>query len=225
VNKKNLKLGLATLALSIATASTAQAALITGVTASTTLGNIGGNIGFNIDDIVNGYGLPGNTPSLIGTHDRRVTTTNAWAGSLDTGNLITFNLNGTYSLAGFSLWNFNGTNTVGVNGVNVLTSTDGTNFTSVAGAPTQFAIGADVAPVSPQQFGFTPVTASYVRFQVLSNYGFTDFGNATGLAEVQFNSASATSVPEPLPILGTLAGVGSGAALKRRLRGVRSKSE
>jgi F5/8 type C domain len=143
---------------------------------------------------------------------------------LNSGNLITFNLNGTYSLAGFSLWNFNADNTVGVKGVNVLTSTDGTNFTTVSGAPTQFAIGANFAFESPEQFSFTPVTASYVRFQILSNYGFTLFGNATGLSEVQFNSASATSVPEPVTILGTLMGFSSGAALKRQLRGVKSKS-
>ncbi|WP_310425656.1 PEP-CTERM sorting domain-containing protein [Chamaesiphon sp. VAR_48_metabat_135_sub] len=61
-----------------------------------------------------------------------------------------------------------------------------------------------------------------MRFQVLSNYGG---GNNTGLSEVQFNSAdSATSVPEPLTILGTLTAMGGDATLKRRLRGVKSKS-
>jgi hypothetical protein len=189
------------------------------VTATTTLGNVG----FNINNIVNGSGLPGDIPSLTGTHAAAMPG-NSFAGSLNAGNLITFNLNGTYSLAGFSLWNFNGNNTVGVNGVNILTSTDGTNFTTVAGTPTQFAIGADTAPEAPELFSFAPVTASYVQFQVLSNYGFTFFGNATGLSEVQFDSASATAVPEPVTIFGTLMGLGGGEALKRRLRGVKSKS-
>ncbi|WP_309743843.1 PEP-CTERM sorting domain-containing protein [Chamaesiphon sp. OTE_20_metabat_361] len=177
--------------------------------------------GSNIDRIVDGSGLPGNTPSLTGLHVKGRSSVNAWYGSPDTGNLITFNLNGTYSLAGFSLWNFNGINTIGIKGVNVLSSTDGTNFTAVAGAPTQFAIGADKASESPEVFSFTPVTATYVRFQVLSNYSDPTY---TGLSEVQFDSASATAVPEPFTILGTLTAIGGGAALKRRLKGVESKS-
>ena len=65
------------------------------------------------------------------------------------------------------------------------------------------------------------MTASFVRFNVLSNQGV-----GIALAEVQFNSASATAtaVPEPFTILGTLTAVGGGAALKRQLKGVKSKS-
>jgi hypothetical protein len=200
--------------------------LITGVTVDTDAGAPDGNI----NNIVNGVGLPGNTPSLTGTHlpgDRL----NSWLGNPSGGNLITFNLNGQYSLAGFSLWNLTANNTFivngvnvgdnnsGVNGVNVLTSTDGNTFTALAGAPTQFAIGSSGVP---EQFSFAPVTTSYVRFQVLSNFG----ARYTGLSEVQFNSASASAsaVPEPVTIFGTLMGLGGGAALKRRLRGVKSKS-
>jgi hypothetical protein len=211
-------LGLATLALSIAHASTAEAALINGVTATTNL-----SVGFgNINNIVNGSGLPGNTPSLTGTHAVS-TNSNAWFGSLSTGDQITFNLNGTYDLAGFSLWNYQVNNTIGINRAFILTSTDGTNFTPLAGPPASFAIGANFAPESPEQFNFTPVTASSVRFQVLSNYSG---GITAGLSEVQFNSADpATSVPEPLTIFGTLTAVGGGAALKRRLKGIELKSE
>jgi F5/8 type C domain len=214
MSNKNFALGLATLALSIANAPNAQAALINGVTVSTDMGNASGNI----NNIVNGAGLPGNIPSLTGTHAAG-SVSNAWLGSLIAGN-ITFNLNGTYSLAGFSLWNYNAASAFGVKDVNVLTSTDGGTFTSVAGSPTQFAVGATFAPEAPEQFSFAPVTASYVRFQVLSNYG----SFLTGLSEVQFNSASATSVPEPFTILGTLTGLGGGAALKRRLKAFKSKS-
>jgi hypothetical protein len=219
MNNKNFVLGLATLALSIANAPNAQAALINGVTATTDMGSY---LSFDINNIVNGAGLPGNTPSLTGTHDRG-SFTNNWASSrnITTGN-ITFNLNGTYSLAGLSLWNFNANAWIGVKNVNVLSSTDGTNFTSVTGAPNQFAIGAESAPESPEQFSFAPVTASYVRFQVLSNYGSPVL---TGLSEVQFDGTpAATAVPEPLTILGTLAGLGGGAALKRRLKAFKSKS-
>ena len=178
---------------------------------------------YNISYIVDGSGLPGNTPSLTGTHDPNPNNNNSWGSSngTTTGN-ITFNLNGVYSLAGFSLWNYSNFNSAGVKDVNVLTSTDGNNFTTVAGAPTQFAIGANNVPESPEQFSFAPVTASYVRFNVLSSQGYS----AVGLNEVQFNSASATAtaVPEPFTILGTLTAVGGGAALKRQLKGVKSKS-
>ena len=218
MNNKNFALGLATLVLSIANAPNAQAALINGVTVSTDMGI---DRFVDINNMVNGVGLPGNIPSLTGIHDQPGF--NSWNSSsfITTGN-ITFNLNGTYGLAGFSLWNFNAFSVLGVKDVNVLTSTDGTNFTSVTGAPTQFAIGAESAPESPEQFSFAPVTAPYVRFQVLSNYGSS---YATGLSEVQFDGTlAATAVPEPLTILGTLTGLGGGATLKRRLKAFKSKS-
>ena len=56
VNKKNLALGLATLALSIANAPNAHAALINGVTASTDIAPFNASFG-GIDNIVNGSGL------------------------------------------------------------------------------------------------------------------------------------------------------------------------
>jgi F5/8 type C domain len=176
---------------------------------------------YDINYLVDGSGL--SSLSLTASHSSNISDLNSWgaASGTATGN-ITFNLNGVYSLAGFSLWNYSNYNPAGVKNVNVLTSTDGTNFTAVAGAPTQFAIGAANVPESPEQFSFAPVTASYVRFNVLSTYGF----DTAGLNEVQFNSAdSATSVPEPFTILGTLTAVGGGAALKRRLKGIESKSE
>ncbi len=213
-------MGLATLALSIANAPNAQAALINGVTVTTDMGSL--DIFTNINNIVNGSGLPGNTPSLTGNHRSGFTGT-YWLSNYNviTGN-ITFNLNGTYSLGGFSLWNSNSENSWGVKGVNVLTSTDGSNFTTLAGSPTQFEIEYYFSAESPEQFSFAPVTASYVRFQVLSNYGYPVL---TGLSEVQFDGTpAATAVPEPLTIFGTLAGLGGGAALKRRLKEIKSKS-
>jgi F5/8 type C domain len=218
MNKKNFALGLATLALSIANASNAQAALITGVTASTDIAPEYPS--YSINSIVNGAGL--SSLSLTATHEvAEGFSLNGWAsvGNANTGN-FTFNLNGLYNLAGFSVWNWNNNNFYGVKNVNILTSTDGINFTAVAGAPTQFAQGANNASESPEQFSFSPVNAAYVRFNVLSNQG-----DGIGLAEVQFDSASAaTSVPEPLTIFGTFIGLGGGAALKRRLKGIKSKS-
>jgi F5/8 type C domain len=194
--------------------------LINGVTATTNMGSFNNNAGVNINDVANGSGL--SSLSLNATHAEAFPG-NAWANDIriTTGN-ITFNLNGLYSLAGFSLWNFNNAGSTfswGINGVNIQTSTDGTNFNTVSGAPAQFAIATSTTQNS-ERFSFAPATAAYVRFQVLSNYG----GTNTGLSEVQFDGTPATSVPEPFTIVGTLVGLGSGAALKRRLKAIESKS-
>lgn len=195
-------------------APNARAALISGVTVST---NMGGAISsIEAGYTVNGAGLPGDVPSLTGDHASGDASANAWFSSIGTptGN-ITFNLNGTYSLAGFSFWNFNGNNQVGINGVTVQSSTDGTNFSTIADAPTQFAIGtfADVTP--PEIVSFSPVTASYVRFVVTSNYGAT----VTGFSEVQFDGTPVTpaATPEPGTVLGLLA-IGGGLVATRRRR-------
>lgn len=201
---KPLVVSTAALGLIFGVAQNAQAALITGITASTDMGSNG----TNIINTVNGQGLPGNTPSLTGTH--ALAAFNAWAGSQSTGN-ITFNLNGSYSLTGFSFWNLNNPgNTAGIKDVTVQSSTNGTTWTTIAGAPTQFAIAAN-APQSPEQFSFSPVTASFVRFVVASNWGFS---GATGFSEVQFDG---TPVPEPSSLLALLAFGLGGVSLRKRL--------
>jgi len=200
---KPLVVSTAALGLIFGVAQNAQAALITGITASTDMGSNGSNI----INTVNGQGLPGNTPSLTGTH--ALADFNAWAGSQSTGN-ITFNLNGSYSLTGFSFWNLNNPgNTAGIKDVTVQSSTNGTTWTTIAGAPTQFAIAAN-APQSPEQFSFSPVTASFVRFVVASNWGFS---GATGFSEVQFDG---TPVPEPSALLALLAFGLGGVSLRKR---------
>jgi hypothetical protein len=216
MNKKNLALGLATLTFSIASTQTAQAAAINGVTASTTSDTFFGNI----NNIVNDSGL--STPIGFDSTHAAGASSNVWSASAITP-IIDFNLNGSYSLAGFSLWNYNSSNNRGVKDVTIQSSTDGINFTAISGAPTQFAIGNFNAVVSPEKFAFAPVTASYVRFVVSSNHGSAI---STGLAEVKFDGSpvATTAVPEPLTILGTLAGLAGGAGLKRRLKADKSKS-
>lgn len=200
---KPLVLSTASLGLIFGVAQNAQAALITGVTVSTDMGSNG----TNIINTVNGVGLPSNTPSLTGNHATAIGG-NAWlsAANIATGN-ITFNLNGSYSLAGFSFWNFNrDIFSGGIKDVTVQSSTDGTTWTTIAGAPVQFAIAAN-APIAPEVISFSPVTASFVRFVVASNWGFS----STGFSEVQFNGTP-TPVPEPSSLLALLtfglAGVG-----------------
>ena len=123
-------LSTASLGLMLGVAQKAQAALIPNITAST---NMGSAFSTNIANTVNGAGLPSNTPSLTGSH-AAATVTNAWFGTALTGN-ITFNLNGSYSLAGFSFWNFNGQRTVGIKGVTVQASTNGTTNRSNGNRP------------------------------------------------------------------------------------------
>jgi hypothetical protein len=201
---KPLVVSTAALSLMFGVAQNAQAALITGITASTDMGSNG----TNIINTVNGQGLPSNTPSLTGAH-QTATGGNAWLGNQSTGN-ITFNLNGSYSLTGFSFWNLNNPgNTAGIKDVTVQSSTNGTTWTTIAGAPTQFAIAAN-APQSPEQFSFSPVTASFVRFVVSSNWG----GSFAGFSEVQFHG---TPVPEPSALLALLAFGLGGVSLRKRL--------
>ena len=202
---KPLVLSTATLGLIFGVTQNAQAALITGVTVSTDMGSNG----TNIINTVNGVGLPGNTPSLTGNHAQA--DFNAWAGSQSTGN-ITFNLNGSYSLAGFSFWNFNrDLFSGGIKDVTVQSSSDGTTWTTIAGAPVQFAIASN-APIPPAVYSFSPVTASFVRFVVASNWGFS----SSGFSEVQFDGTP-TPVPEPSSLLALLAFGLAGVGFRKRI--------
>ncbi len=179
--------------LSLSATSVSAINLIPNVTASTDMGAFGPN--YNLQATVNGSGLSGNTPSLTGAHNGLIDS-NIWLSSLGvkTGN-ITFNLGGSYNLSGFSFWNFSSNPPIGIRDVSILTSTDGTNYTSLAGAPTQFAVGVSATSVAPQTFTFSPTTASFVRFTVGSNWGFTGGGGLTGFGEVQFGETAATPVP------------------------------
>ena len=205
-----LVLSTASLGLMLGVAQKAQAALITGVTASTDMGNVSSSV----TNTVNGAGLPSNIPSLTGLH-AVADGTNAWLGSTATGN-ITFDLKGSYSLAGFSFWNYNRTNfNRGIKDVTVQSSTNGTTWTTIAVAPTQFAIAANAA-INPQTFSFSsPVTASFVRFVVASNWQ-TGTPTNTGFSEVQFNGTP-IPVPEPSSLLALLAFGLAGVGFRKRM--------
>jgi hypothetical protein len=197
--------------LALALTTTARAGYITGVTATTNMGN---GFGTDIAHIVDGSGL--SSLSLTATHAAG-TTSNDWVSfSGTTTGQVTFDLHGTFTLVGMSVWNFNGNNTVGVQGVSVSTSTDGVTFTPLAGGPTTFAQGANFAAEPPQQFTFGPVVADFVRFDITSNYGFP---LETGLSEVGFDGTPGTPVvPAPPTLLLGLVGAACVARLRRRGR-------
>src|SRR4030095_10605317 len=135
-----------------------HAAPITGVIASTPVPPGGAS---DISHIVDGSGLfdPGTglpiytTAALHGRAGADSTFVSGGAVPVTSG-VITFELGGLYALDGMAVWNFNGFNLVGVKDVTVLGSTDGINFTPIAGAPTQFAIGANSAAEAAELFSF-----------------------------------------------------------------------
>jgi hypothetical protein len=197
--------------LALALATHARAAFITGVTASTNMGTIGGS---DIAHIVDGSGL--SSQSLTATHAAG-TPGNVWESAIGTTTgQVNFDLHGSYSLVGMSVWNFNGNSFHGVQGVSVSTSTNGVTFTPLAGGPTTFLQGANFASETPQQFTFS-VTAAFVRFTIASNYGST---NLTSLSEVAFDGTPATSaVPAPPTLLLGLVGAGVTGVARLRRRG------
>ncbi|MFM7476481.1 MAG: PEP-CTERM sorting domain-containing protein, partial [Microcystis aeruginosa] len=73
-----------------------------------------------------------------------------------------------------------------------------------------FAIAAN-APIPPAVYSFSPVTASFIRFVVASNWGFS---NSTGFSEVQFNG---TPIPEPSSLLALLAFGLAGVGFRKRM--------
>jgi hypothetical protein len=156
-----------------------------------------------------GTGLPiYTTAALHGRAAADSTFVSGGAVPVTSGSII-FDLGGMYDLDGMAVWNFNGFNQTGVKDLNIFGSTDGINFTLIGGAPTHFAIGANSAAEAAELFAFTR-TASFVRFDVLSTYGVSDFG----LSEVMFTGSR--SVPEPSGVFLAAHGVVTLLALRRR---------
>lgn len=197
----------AAVAVAFIGAGKSPAAYLTGVTATTNMGN---GFGSNISQITDGSGL--SSLSLTATH-ATATPGNSWVGNVVTGT-VDFDLNGSFSLAGMSVWNFNANNIFGTNGVQVLSSLNGVTYTPVPGGPSAFAQGALFAPEGPQQFTFGPVNAAFVRFNIQSNFGFG--ATASGLSEVGFDAGPvANPVPAPAGLLLGLTGLPIFGALAR----------
>lgn len=234
-----LVLSTATFGLMLGVAQNAQAALIPGISVSSTLG-VDPSIPWNINNTVNGRGLLGNTPSLTGNHVTSTDVSTAWRsvvltnapGSTIPGASITFNLNGTYLVSGFTFWNFGGTSAAltrqGIRNVTV-EYFDGTNWLAAPGAPTTFTQGLfNTAPTPPadqtaQPYSFTtPVTTNLIRFTNLSNFGnLAATNNQIGFNEVQFDGTvpppPPTQIPEPSSLLALLAVGLGGVSLRKRI--------
>jgi len=197
----------------------AQAAVITGVTAST---NMGAFSYYGIENTVNGYGLTNNLPSLTAAHagngyyDSWISSQGKTTGNID------FNLNGQYSLQGFSFWKLSTWCVPGhgysIKDVEISTSTDGTTYKPLIGAPTQFSQGTDDATVYPEQFKVAPTIANHVRFKVLNTY-VSEENSFAAFSEVQFDGTPYTAPPTAVPtpaLLPGLIGLGVAALRKRK---------
>jgi|SRR5688572_11919363 len=181
---------------------------ITTVTATT---NMGSGFGTSLTNTVNGVGL--SSLSLTATHAGTIPA-NSWVSAGPLTGIVTFALGGLFQVDSFSFWNQNGggpgaAGSTGIQGVQVLTSTDGFVFVPLLGGPASFAQVPGTVALPPQIFSFGPVSATHFRFNILSNYG--DPG-ATGFAEVGFNNA----VPEPSTLGLLMIGLAMMARLRRR---------
>lgn len=161
--------------------------VINPVSATSTLNT---EFGSSLDNAINGAGLDA-FPSLDATH-AMTSPGNAYYATNDTG-AIDFDLGGSYLVEGFTFWNINapGPGQAGIQGVVVSSSEDGVTYTPIAGSPTTFAqVTGGTSPA--EIFSFTAVTASFIRLDIVSNYG--DPGNLVAFAEIAFSGTDQLSV-------------------------------
>tara|TARA_R110000787_G_scaffold81036_2_gene175940 strand:- start:97040 stop:98293 length:1254 start_codon:yes stop_codon:yes gene_type:complete len=154
--------------------------VINPVSATTTLT---AQFGSSLNNTINGIGLDA-FPSLSATHEG-TTPGNSFLATNEPGS-IDFDLGGSYLVDGLSFWNINapGPGQAGIQEVVVSFSEDGITYSPITGAPSTFAqVMTGTSPA--EQFSFTEITASYIRFDVVSNYG--DPGNLVAFAEVAFS--------------------------------------
>ena len=181
--------GLSVAALLLCSASDARADRIEVLAATTDMGSgrFHSNTISSLDNTINGMGLSAVT--LTASH---LTSSffDSWvsADGIPVGQ-VTFDFGGPVSLKGFSFWNLNAgsprpAGSTGIQGVNVLVSIDGVTFSPLPGAPSTFARVSGFGPVGPEMFSFSPVMATLVRFQILSNYGDA---SQSGFSEVGFD--------------------------------------
>jgi hypothetical protein len=150
--------------------------------------------GTTLDNAINGVGLS-EYPSLTAGHGMSVFG-NSYVATNEPGT-IDFDLGGSYLVDGLSLWNQNFFGPVpgqtGIQEVNIYSSQDGLTYTLIDDAPGVFAISPCFSGCVPEQISFTEVTASFIRFEVLNNWGDASY---VAFSEVAFSGDFVSGVED-----------------------------
>jgi hypothetical protein len=163
--------------------SAACAQFVPGVTTTT---NMGTWSTYSMPNLTNGVGL--SQLSVTGTHS--ATFGEMWMSNTNqTTGWLQFDLASPLPIAVIAVWNYNSTISLlrGVNQMNVSTSLDAINWTPLSTELVPQGTGLALPPHLIQASG---VTARYVRFDILSNFGT----NYTGLSEVQFVAGAGVNI-------------------------------
>lgn len=192
-------------------ATASHAAVIDGVTTTSSVGTFGT---YDIEALTNGEGLstPGSTDA---THDTNFS--DMWlSGNNNTSGSLLFNLGDVFSLDTIDIWNYNaiccGLDR-GVMEFDLEVSTDGVTFSSLLGT-SMLAQSIGLETLDSEQFSLGGMIGQYVRLNIFNNYGDTTY---VGLSEVMFSGEALAAVPIPatLPLL-VLGLGGLGFAARRR---------
>jgi len=205
----------ATVAAGLAIPTRAHAAFIVQPTAATATSQFGTRAP---DQAIDGSGLSDvsivNTgddePATYPSHTSSDQNDTMWLANDDAGQAIVFDLGQSFDITGFHVWNYNEKNGLtprGANSVDVTFSSDNVTFGNATNFTFDEASGVDSYVGQDFTLGSTTI-AQFVRFEILSNHGDTDF---TGLSEVRF-----TAIPEPASL--ALIGLGGLVMALRRQR-------
>jgi hypothetical protein len=186
--------------------ATAQAGVITGVGIQSVSSQWTYGPDMSAINLVNGSGLTGggHNTNLADQWETMPYQTSAW---------VVFDLNGTYDVGGFHIWNFNypgGYTGRGVHTLNILTAgsdfvwSDPVSYEFNAASGADGDLGQDFTLASPWS------AVRYVKFDNMAYYGWGDAAGHIGMSEVQFS----TAVPEPASL--TMLALGCLALISRK---------
>lgn len=148
---------------------------------------------YNQIDLINQSGLSGGLES--GLHDEDYF--HSWmSDNGDTSPTLTFDLGGTFQITAAHIWQYNAVCCGldrGVNGFNILYSSDNVSYTPLGSANLTMSAGGLI----PAEVVQMAATARYIRFEVTSNHGDSSY---TGLAEVAFDIGDAIQPPVQPPV-------------------------